>query len=462
MNEIVMKISHKLDYISKMRHFNQIYPFLLAVVSVIGWRYQMYVGMGVLIVIGILATLFLKDVKFAIPSIMYLIFNISSGFSNSKVPIFFIIEIVVFILFLIIYSIINGYKLKKMKSLYGLIGFAVMNFLPIFWCNTIPADGKMLYCLFFMNFVYLIIYMVLVNTIKSDSINLLATTISYLALIMALECAFMVYDLKDTTDNILNLWYYMGWGLCNEAGIMICFSIPFIFYLMAKSDSIAGIFIENIKVLVAVIGIILTTSRGTYLIGFTEIAVLYIALLFVAKRIKVYQNFFLGLSLVGICILIIFKNYTIEFINSVLDNVFSFGFNDTGRSGLWSEAIDIFTDNPLNIILGAGYNATIRELQTAAGIQLGPQVYHSTILQTAVMGGIFGLLILIYHLACKYINLCKCEKVFFLIIGIGFIFVDIYGLIDNTYYMYYFMIPLMVVLASIDSSLYYKNNDIKE
>ena len=92
MNEIVLKISHKLDYISKMRHFNQIYPFLLAVVSVIGWRYQMYVGMGVLIVIGILATLFLKDVKFAIPSIMYLIFNISSGFSNSKVPIFFIIE----------------------------------------------------------------------------------------------------------------------------------------------------------------------------------------------------------------------------------------------------------------------------------------------------------------------------------------------------------------------------------
>ena len=55
MNEIVMKISHKLDYISKMRYFNQIYPFLLAVVSVIGWRYQMYVGMGVLIVIGILA-----------------------------------------------------------------------------------------------------------------------------------------------------------------------------------------------------------------------------------------------------------------------------------------------------------------------------------------------------------------------------------------------------------------------
>ena len=29
--------------------------------------------------------------------------------------------------------------------------------------------------------------------------------------------------------------------------------------------------------------------------------------------------------------------------------------------------------------------------------------------------------------------------------------VDIYGMIDNTYHMYYFMIPLMIIMAVVDA-----------
>jgi len=36
---------------------------------------------------------------------------------------------------------------------------------------------------------------------------------------------------------------------------------------------------------------------------------------------------------------------------------------------------------------------------------------------------------------------------------IGYVVVDLYGLIDNTYYMYYYMIVLVVIMASIDNKI---------
>ena len=69
------------------------------------------------------------------------------------------------------------------------------------------------------------------------------------------------------------------------------------------------------------------------------------------------------------------------------------------------------------------------------------------------MGGIFGVLCLGYHFIQKYYYLAKTDRVFFCVIGIGFLFVDVYGMIDNTYHMYYYMVPLMVILAVIDSVL---------
>ena len=38
----------------------------------------------------------------------------------------------------------------------------------------------------------------------------------------------------------------------------------------------------------------------------------------------------------------------------------------------------------------------------------------------------------------------------FIYILIGFVVVDLYGMIDNTYGMYYFMIPVVILMASLD------------
>ena len=72
------------------------------------------------------------------------------------------------------------------------------------------------------------------------------------------------------------------------------------------------------------------------------------------------------------------------------------------------------------------------------------------------MVGCISILILFYFFE-KYIQLWKKEIGFALIMLFGYLVVDGYGMIDNTYGMYYYMIPLVVFMASLDND---KNTDI--
>ena len=264
---------------------------------------------------------------------------------------------------------------------------------------------------------------------------------------------FFVYELKDSVDNILNLWYYMGWGLCNEAGIMICVSIPFVFYLMAKQEKISGIIFQNFKIIIAIIGILFTTSRGTFLFGYGMIIILYIVLLFISKNGRAYQNLFFIYSLIILILLVCFKDYIIHLIDDLSKYIFNNKLDDNGRKEIWDIAYNHWNKNWLFKILGPGITCELQERATATGVQLTPLVFHSTFFQTLASSGIVGIIFLGIHFIQKYYNAYKIDKLFFVIVGIGYLIVDIYGMIDNTYHMYYYMIPLMVILAVVDSAI---------
>ena len=108
-------------------------------------------------------------------------------------------------------------------------------------------------------------------------------------------------------------------------------------------------------------------------------------------------------------------------------------------------------ESPLTRIFGPGIVCDIQNIETAAGYQDSPTVFHSTFFETLVTGGLVGLLFMMIHFVQKYKNLRNCDSLFFLTVGIGFVIVDIYGFLDNSYHMYYFMLPLMVILAAIDT-----------
>ncbi len=444
--------------ITKMKYFNEIYASVLALITVIGWKFNTLAGMVVMILAATAALLLTKDLKYVIPNCIYFIFMFSEGFSNDTFPIPIIIFGGIFAVVLLIFSFKDGIKVKKMKSLLGLAGLAIMTIIPIIWCRA-PKGNEVFYFLFFGNLGYVLLYMIMSNGIKDNGIDLLAVSMSYLAIILTCECALKVYELRNTVDSILKLWYYLGWGLCNEAGIMICVSLPFVFYLLNKQEKISGICFQNLKIMIGVVGIILTTSRGAYLFGFIEIFILYLLLLFTAKRTRVYQNLFFVYTVLLFIVALCLKDKITLVLEEVMNLVFNEGFDDNGRMELWHSAYAYWIESPVTKIFGAGMLCEIKEWNSAVGWQVVPVVFHSTFFETLASSGLIGVLFLIIHFIQKYKNLYKHSLNLFLILGIGYFIVDIYGMIDNTYHMYYYMLPLMVTMAVIDVEIYNKSKN---
>lgn len=451
------KIHNSIINITNYKYFNEFYCAIFMFIALFGWRFNDIIGISVLLALSAIILILTNDLNYILPAIINLLFVINTGFLNNEIPITIIIFIAIFIIILLTFLIINikhnGFKFKKMKSFWGLLGLAVMNLLPIFWCDTISDGYEVFYFLFFADFAYLLLYFLVIYGLKKVDLKLLSVSMSYLGILISLECVYMAYDLKDTAESIFDLWYYMGWGLCNEAGIMICFALPFIFYLMAKSEKILSLILQSFKILILAVGVLLTTSRGSYLCFGLEFIVLAIALVFVTKIRKQYLLYVGVILILAIGGILLLHNYTFPLIEEAYDAVFVRGLDDNGRVELWEKAITSFKESPLTIIFGPGYCHDIGMHTTDLGEQLVPMVSHSTFFQTLAMGGIFGILMLLLHLFEKYRNTIKLGLPFILTIGLGFICVDLYGLIDNTYHMYYYMIPLVITLAVMDNAL---------
>ena len=138
--------------------------------------------------------------------------------------------------------------------------------------------------------------------------------------------------------------------------------------------------------------------------------------------------------------------------NDIMKYIFDKGLESNGRISLWNEAFAVWTLNPRNIILGPGITSVIRTTGTANGVQEGMIVFHSTLMETLAVGGVFGVIALLVHFIEKYYAIYKTkDKLLFTTMLIGFLVVDIHGMIDNTYHMYYYMVPLVIILAVINN-----------
>ncbi len=441
--------------ITNCRFFNEIYAAILSLITIFGWRYDTIIGMSLMIVFAIIALLLTKDLKYVIPNCLYFIFMFSDGFKNDSFPIPIIIFGAIFSVIILFFSFRKGIKLKKMKSLIGLLGIAIFSIIPIIWCRA-PKGNEVFYFFFFGSLGYLLLYMIMINGMKEDGIDLLAVSMSFLIIILTAECLFKVHDLKleRPGESILNFWYYLGWGLCNEAGIMICTSIPFVFYLLGKQENIKGMIYQNIKIIIAVAGIIITTSRGSYLFGFIEIILLYCILLFTSKKPRLYQNAFIIYMLSILLIIVFCRPIISDILEKIYHIVFTNHLDDSGRKSLWIQGLNAWKENPKTILFGSGIICVTGNTQSAGGYQLVPIVFHSTIVETLATCGIFGMVFFIIHIFYKYYNIKKCNMLLFSTVGLGYLVVDLYGLIDNTYHMYYYMLPLAIILAVVDNKLY--------
>jgi len=109
-----------------MIYFYDAYLVLLTLFTLIGFMFNPIVGIETLIISMIIMLIITNDMKYIIPNLIFIIFNINNGFKVDEIPLFLIINVIVIIITLVIFLIKNRPNISKMKSIVGFIGLAIV------------------------------------------------------------------------------------------------------------------------------------------------------------------------------------------------------------------------------------------------------------------------------------------------------------------------------------------------
>jgi len=447
------------DFINKLKNykfFDEFYVLVLAFIILMSWDWFFTFGTAIVIIIASIAIILFNNFKYLIPAGLFFVFSNRDGFSSTRFPIELIICFILMLAAVIYYMIKNKTKINinNYKSIFGLFFLSIACFIPIMWSN-IPDGNPVYYLVYLSYFLYLIIYFIFATNLGDDAFTMFKRSIIYLAIILAFECAIEIYTLKVNYPSlaISSVTYYsLGWGCCNEAGIIMLMALPFIFIDFVKEKDAKNIIISAIKLLLVGIGVVFTYSRGTYLFGFIELSILMIYTFFKTKNIKIYAISISTLALLFIISIQIMFGWPTFVYDIIINGVFNNRLSDSNRFELWNNALNIYNKNFKTLTFGSGVISEFATNNIRDGIAVTQVVYHSTIFEMLVTAGNFGIAFLIIHFIEKYKNLkfSYNNKAIFTFIMISYITTDLYGLIDNTYGMYYYMIPFVIMLAAFD------------
>lgn len=448
--------------INNNRSFESMYVLIVALITSLFWILgtmkivPCYSSLIALAIIASVSLLLLNDFKYFIPCVISFIFANPDGYKSDELPLPMLICGFSLVGVLLVFTVFNYKKISfknKNKSFIALIYFAIFSFIPLIYHNLITVEVKTLIFVYFSYILYLGIYIFFLANMNEDSKRITFKACEMIALICAIECIAKVILLHEQDPNkpLLSMWYFLGWGLCNEAGIMICFGLPFLF-MKTKSFSKWYEYIFFIfELAIIVVGMLVTTSRGTYLFGSILIVLLTI-LSFVFSKNKIKYSLSIVVSLIILLVGIQLMFGLKDFVNEIIDEVFEKNLDSNGRYALFDTAVKLWNDGLPSILFGKGWVAERLKTMTYYGMQEGYMVYHSTFFETLACYGALGVFAMVFHFYEKYKTLFKLEKFECFALLLGFVLVDLYGMIDNTYHFYYYMIPLIILMASLDAS----------
>ena len=453
LKKIVTETKEKKEMINDNKKFIEIISIIICVISLIGWITYCEISYFSLMILGIITTLYFEDTKYVFLCSMGILFSNNKGFYSDSFPIALAISLCGVIFVGVFHLIKKRKELNKPYRYIILLLFSVVELIPLIWnYNIVPDDQKILYLMFFQNFLYLFLYLFFFCTNRSEFYESIKTFFYYFGLLLAFECiiSYLRLDLPYDEYPFFYRDYVVGWGVCNEAGILLLFVSPFFIIKLKECNNIKGKVMILLSCLIYIAGIILTVSKGTILFFLLEILMLVTYFVIKSKYrkkiiISAISAFFIILSIIFLIYSpTIVWNKTIEFVKYFLTR-------DSGRYELWEKGIKIWLQNPASVIFGSGYvNAFY--WSNSFGIKAYVFiVYHCTIIQILASFGIVGIILFLLHIIGKYSQIRKLDKFSFCIILISYIAVDLYGLIDNTYFMWYYMYPLIVFISSVDA-----------
>lgn len=444
------------DVIKKLNNnyiFENILCFVFIVFGVLGWRYNYLIVAIPVITISVILMFVFNDFKYVIPAALVLLFSYGKGFVVEEFPYEIVIPVIVFVIFMAVFTIKNFSlnKLKKIKSSKGIMIISVAFIIPIFWSNLVTKETSVYYIMYFSWALYFLLFALLCINLEKKSFSIIVYAFSWISILIVYELAVTLYEcyLTNTSRNILSWWYYIGWGLCNEAGIVLCFILPFVFYELYSAKKTSITLLITLKIFIILFGILITGSRGALLFGAIEFILLFAAIIILKTPQKSFKlSSIILISLIGLMGILTYTNYGL--FDDIMDGIFSVKLDDLGRKEIWAGGIDCWSKNARNIFFGSGIISEIKELSLYRGTAESFVVYHSTTIEIMVSAGLIGLIGLGIHFAEKYAQLKGKGLSLMLIFGAGYFVVDLYGLIDNTYGMYYYMVPLVIIMATFN------------
>ena len=464
LKRINVEIYKKLDNNWK---FENVIALIFVIFGILGWQFNYLIGAIPSIILSIFLMLVSNKFKYVIPTALVLLFSYNKGYEAQTFPFDIVITVAIYVVFVAIFAFIH-FKKEKLKNIKGIIGFSILAIgfiIPIFWADLITEEYKIFYVMYFSWLLYLILYVILCINIEKDSFRIISFSFSYLAILITYELVVTLirWHYDNLEESIFSFWSYIGWGLCNEAGIVLCFILPFIFYELFKANTKTISVISIIKLLIALGGIVITMARGSYLCGGLITFILSLVLIFKKNDYRLFKIITLLAIVIVALVVIQFKVNVFKYIVDFISKVFEKKLSANGRNEIWTDAFNVMSDKDYKVIFGSGIVSEIKKLNIFHGVQYSFAVYHSTTLEVFVSAGIIGLIGLGIHFGEKYKMLLSKDKLFIIVFGVGYLMVDLYGLIDNTYGMYYYMVPLCIMMATInncsDTELF-KNNEL--
>lgn len=196
-----------------------------------------------------------------------------------------------------------------------------------------------------------------------------------IAWLLLFELAFVILRYDVIVDGAVRVSrLVMGWGIHNGIGIMLALLIPLMLRQAAKRRYAPVYYLTAILLL---LGVGLTTSRGSLLVGMLAFVAGSLILCFSGEDRRRWRICFALTVVIAALGIIVFHEQILTF----LPRFRADKLNDNGRFELWREGWELFLGAP---IFGAGF-AAISFKSWAGG--LFPGYLHNTVFELLGAGG---------------------------------------------------------------------------
>lgn len=421
------------------------------------------IGISIFVLFMALCLVLYEKTIYTLPLVISSIFMLSNqnmGMTTlNELWMFYVVLSIVVVAF--IYHFIK-FKVKLTKGFLGisLLIVAITYLLSItgYFLDQKPFEFSVIF-ISFMGIIYLLIYMFFRSTNDGSYTKYLFKYFYYMSYVVILQtCVMLIFYFIDhasigSFSDILSLGIEerfgyikngffvrlnVGWGLGNNIGGILAFFLPIHMYQLFKSHNLKAVIINSLGFILVVITIILTTSRGAYL-GVLAFGILFIIgfIKYVPIDYKKYRKVLIRTGLLLLPVILIVLVFGIDFMITFMQK--SSFLN--GREVDWVDAWNYFLEHP---IFGKSWYSDTWEQDSFRS-------YHNTILHTLATMGLVGFLGFIYF-QYKIVKLIlkNFHLEAFIVLSM-FIITHVHGLVDNTYYAPLHMIPLLVLLASLET-----------